>query len=279
MSFFFGGDEKGATIAPTAHGLGLVAAQDLKAQDIVFSETPVLSARLSDAFATPAFLARPDVSKIVDALGAVEEKHGHEAEDEAYPEAAKTLIDDLSELHVLERVAKLDAAGAAKVWALEDAFREPRPGDAVAVDGLKSAAGAALNGARGAVVGADGDRLAVELPGGRKSIKGAHLKTLRGVLKTNSLREGDYGVHVFERLSRLNHACGPAANVSTAFVTMPDGDRVCGVVATRDVAAGAELLADYGGAARRHLPGAARRAWLFRNYGFVCACAHCQSGA
>ena len=65
MSFFFGGDEKGATIAPTAHGLGLVAAQDLKAQDIVFSETPVLSARLSDAFATPAFLARPDVSKIV----------------------------------------------------------------------------------------------------------------------------------------------------------------------------------------------------------------------
>ena len=184
MSFFFGGDEKGATIAPTAHGLGLVAAQDLKAQDIVFSETPVLSARLSDAFATPAFLARPDVSKIVDALGAVEEKHGHEAEDEAYPEAAKTLIDDLSELHVLERVAKLDAAGAAKVWALEDAFREPRPGDAVAVEGLTSAAGAPLNGARGAVVGADGDRLAVELPGGRKSIKGAHLKTLRGVLKT-----------------------------------------------------------------------------------------------
>ncbi|KAH8047298.1 hypothetical protein JL720_16149 [Aureococcus anophagefferens] len=208
MSFFFGGDEKGATIAPTAHGLGLVAAQDLKAQDIVFSETPVLSARLSDAFATPAFLARPDVSKIVDALGAVEEKHGHEAEDEAYPEAAKTLIDDLSELHVLERVAKLDAAGAAKVWALEDAFREARPGDAVAVDGLTSAAGAPLNGARGAVVGADGDRLAVKLPGGRKSIKGAHLKTLRGVLKTNSAARATTA-STFERLSRLNHAAGP----------------------------------------------------------------------
>ena len=272
MSLF--GEDRKVVIGPVDgnKGVGMVAGEAFKAQEIVVSEAPIFSARLSDAFASPAFLKRADVAKVVDALGEIEAAHGVEKSDGDYPAEAAVLVDELCHLHFLERFGQLDAAGAARVWALEDAFRDARPGDAVQIDGLVSDLGRRLNGRVGRAVEGPCDvgRVRVEVPGldGSKAIRLANLKTARGIIRTNATREGDYGFHVFDRLSRLNHASGPHANVSKAFVTMPGGDRVCGIVTTRAVAEGAELLIDYGGPAQRGQSAAETRAWLKRHYNF-----------
>ena len=141
------------------------------------------------------------------------------------------------------------------------------------------------------------------------SVRTHHLKTARGIWRTNAVADGASG-YVYETVSRCNHACADA-NARRAFRK----DGVCALIATAPIAAGSEVLVDYGvgdraparateqelvlcivlqadgagvptprksggtaaeiGWSRR--PQAERRAWLCRTYGFPCACDACRA--
>ena len=70
----------------------------------------------------------------------------------------------------------------------------------------------------------------------------------RGLWRTNAVEFQGVG-YVYERLSRVNHACGRGANCERVF----DGER-CALIATRSIKAGGELLLDYGDESERLLP-------------------------
>ena len=72
------------------------------------------------------------------------------------------------------------------------------------------------------------------------SVRTHHLKTARGIWRTNAVADGASG-YVYETVSRCNHACADA-NARRAFRK----DGVCALIATAPIAAGSEVLVDYG---------------------------------
>jgi len=140
-----------------------------------------------------------------------------------------------------------------EIWELHDAHRTADVGDPVTIDGLVSDAGRPLNGTRGRVVDKVNDRLAVELANStRKHVKPCNLKTLGGIVRTNSFEYRGQSL-LYKLLCRVNCACGPAANVTK--VTMDGG--VAYVMTTKEIKKGEEILIDYlpgeSGVAKREL--------------------------
>ena len=219
--------------ASPIHGLGLFAAEAIPSATIIFTDAPLLTVDINVALEKdPAFVARPDVAALMDALLSISDEHGDDKPDDAYPSGAAAAIDGIKALRVADLFAALPVPGAATAWALADAWASPD-------------------------------------------------KTAAGILRTNALHD-DGGVdRLFARVARINHACGDASNATWAFVTLPDGVRVCGVVAARPIAAGAEILLSYGrgGGAGSAEAAEARRARLARDYNFECGCATCAGGA
>ena len=161
-------------------GLGLRALVDLARGSLVVSEPPLYTARVEDCSA-PAFLARPDVARL---MVVVEAGFEADCDGEKYSDAARAALDTVVDLHAAEGIAAL-GDGAGKVWALDDCFRRPAVGDATVVEGLVSDRGRPLNGLRGVVKDRDGaDRWAVATSRGRKSIKDCNLKTAGGIYRT-----------------------------------------------------------------------------------------------
>ncbi|KAJ1462967.1 hypothetical protein M885DRAFT_504454 [Pelagophyceae sp. CCMP2097] len=279
--------------ADTFGGLGAFARTALLLDDVVLSERALYTDSLRAAFASAAFLARPAVAAHVKTIT----RHANAAAAtpqaglDKYPAEARAAMDAIVELRAGDGLAALAAPQRAAVWALEDAFRVPLKGDAVCVQGLESAAGAALNGACGVVVGfsaADGTadgaagaaprRCRVRMDGATevKSILPRHLKTAGGIFRTNQFADGDVA-HIFETLSRFNHACGAAANVARGFVDGPRGERVVGVFCTRAVQEGDELLIDYMPEQDLELDLEKRRGLLRIRYNFLCLCNTCTA--
>lgn len=163
-------------VAIEGRGLGLRALVDLARGSLVVSEPPLYTARVEDCSA-PAFLARPDVARLLEVVEAG-------CNGENYSDAARAALDTVVDLHAAEGIAAL-GDGAGKVWALDDCFRRPAIGDATVVEGLVSDRGRPLNGLRGVVKDRDGaDRWAVATSRGRKSIKDRNLKTAGGIFRT-----------------------------------------------------------------------------------------------
>jgi hypothetical protein len=212
-------------------------------------------------------------------------------------------MDSIIELRAGDGLNALAEGQRNAVWALDDAFRTPVKGDAVCVQGLASEAGQALNGKRGVVVGfaaadnaaggaADGGagdgvpgdsksgvsarRCRVRIDVEVKSILPCHLKTAGGIFRTNQFADGEFA-HLFATLARFNHACGASANVARGFVDGPNGERVVGVVCTRAVPAGGELLIDYMPEQDNEGDVEERRRLLKLRYNFHCTCDTCAA--
>lgn len=90
-------------------------------------------------------------------------------------------------------------------------------------------------------------------------------KSLMSIVMTNavSLNEGS---GIFPILSRFNHSCLPNATYNWQIKMQKET-----VYATRDIAAGEEILVSYVDA--YDLP--EKRAWTLKNYGFACQCRAC----
>jgi hypothetical protein len=250
-------------VAFEGRGRGLRALVDLARGSLVVSEPPIYTARVED-FSAPAFLARPDVARLMTIVEAGCDGDGYTAE-------AKAALDAVVDVHAAEGIADLGAAAGARVWALDDCFRRPAEGDAVRVDGLASDRGRPLNGLRGVVERRDGaDRWAVATARGRKSVRDRHLKTAGGIFRTNAYFDSGSG-HVFETLCRANHACD--ANATKAMRDR-GGARVVDVTTTKDVRKGDEITVSYVGAGVVAV--ADRRAYLAAKYNFHCTCAACE---
>ena len=240
-------------------GLGLVATAPVAAGATIIEEEPLWTVSIEKIFNDHAFVQRKDVQAIVAAVAA----------GDAAPERANALM-RLYAGHALDR---LDDAGKAKVWRLSDSIRDAQAGDRCLVSvGVEEDEFA---GRFGDVVDVsdDGDERAickVRLDNEEHDFPRWRLKTARGLWRTNAVEFQGVG-RVYERLSRVNHACGRGANCERVF----DGER-CALIATRSVKAGGELLLDYGDESERLLPSQTRRDRLFRAYGFACLCGACR---
>lgn len=270
-----------------AFGKRAVAARDLGAREIVLIEAPVFLSTAAQ-YRDPAFLSRPEVADCMREMKRCAETYGHLEGAAAFPPDAQAALDGLAAHAVSDGLRMADAAAADAFWRLEDAHRRPAVRERVVVDGLTSEAGAKMNGLRGVVVGAAeaADRVRVRLfasaPGTRdKAVKRANLKSAGGVFRTNAFADaGDPTVNgggkVLATLSRVNHACGAAANVTKTWIGGADGTRRARVSTTRQVKKGEELLLDYVGGGHDR---AARRSLLKLKYSFDCDCATCRDGA
>ena len=241
-------------------GLGLVATAPVAAGATVLDEEPLWTVSIEKIFNDHAFLQRKDVQAIVAAVAA----------GDTAPERANALM----RLYAGHALSRLDDDVKAKVWRLADSIRDAQSGDRCLVSvGLEEDA---VAGRFGDVVDVsdDGDERAickVRLDNEEHDFPRWRLKTARGLWRTNAVEFQGVG-YVYERLSRVNHACGRGANCERVF----DGER-CSLVATRSIKAGGELLLDYGDESERLLPPQTRRDRLFRAYGFACLCVDCRA--
>ena len=241
-------------------GLGLVATAPVAAGATIIEEEPLWTVSIEKIFGDHAFLQRKDVQAIVASIAA----------GDTAPERANALM----RLYAGHALSRLDDDVKAKVWRLADSIRDAQSGDRCLVSvGVEEDEFA---GRFGDVVDVsdDGDERAVckvRIDGEEHDFPRWRLKTARGLWRTNAVEFQGVG-RVYERLSRVNHACGRGANCERVF----DGER-CALIATRSVKAGGELLLDYGDESERLLPSQTRRDRLFRAYGFACLCVGCRA--
>ena len=248
--------EKVELVAIDGCGRGLRALVDIAEGETIISEPPLYAVH-PEALSAPAFMRRPDVARLFAVVEA-----GYDGG--AYTPDADAALNAALDLHAKDGVASLGTGDASRFWALDDCFRRPAAGDAVEIAGLVSERGRPLNGLRGRVDGADGERWAVATARGRKSVRGRNLKTAGGIFRTNAYFDGGSG-YVFETLCRANHSCAP--NCAKAM----SAGRV-DVVALRAVPRGEEITVSY---LKLDAPGAARREYLREKYNFDCRCARC----
>ncbi|CAB9498964.1 expressed unknown protein [Seminavis robusta] len=252
-------------------GAFLVATREIQTGEVILIERP-LGKQPSEP--TPALLQQREVAPLLETMQRCARTHGHLTGTSRYPPEVRHALDRLTELQTKEFVLKSPDLGA--IWKLADSHRCAEKGDRVMIDGLKSDAGQKLNGLEGQVVGIDEKdkhRLAVELStnnskgtkSNKKSIKRENLKTLGGILRTNAFVDNhETTMLIFKDLSRINHACGDAANV---IKICDEKDRAF-VLARCDIASGQELLIDY-------IPGEKeedRLDYLQMKYNFRCQC-------
>ena len=242
-------------------GLGLVATSPVAAGATVLDEEPLWTVSIEKIFNDHVFLQRKDVQAIVAAVAA----------GDTAPERANALM----RLYAGHALSRLDDDVKAKVWRLADSIRDAQSGDRCLVSvGVEQDEFA---GRFGDVVDVsdDGDERAtckVRIDGEEHAFPRWRLKTARGLWRTNAVEFQGVG-YVYERLSRVNHACGRGANCERVF----DGEGRCALVTTRSIKAGGELLLDYGDESERLLPPQTRRDRLFRAYGFACLCSACRA--
>ncbi len=242
-------------------GLGLVATAPVAAGATIIEEEPLWTVSIEKIFNDHAFLQRKDVQAIVAAVAA----------GDTAPERANALM----RLYAGHALSRLDDDVKAKVWRLSDSIRDAQSGDRCLVSvGVEEDEFA---GRFGDVVDVsdDGDERAickVRLDNEEHDFPRWRLKTARGLWRTNAVEFQGVG-RVYERLSRVNHACGRGANCERVF----SDDGRCALIATRSIKAGGELLLDYGDESERLLPSQTRRDRLFRAYGFACLCGACRA--
>ena len=145
--------DKVELVAIDGCGRGLRALVDIAEGETIISEPPLYAVH-PEALSTPAFMRRPDVARLFAVVEA-----GYD--DENYTPDADAALQAVLDLHAKDGVASLGTGDASRFWALDDCFRRPAAGDAVEIAGLVSARGRPLNGLRGRVDCADGERWAV----------------------------------------------------------------------------------------------------------------------
>lgn len=224
----------------------MVATRDIERGGLVLFEDPlhVFPKNYSNAV-----LENTEYQQAVATIVQCASTHGHLSGPDAYPPEAR---------HALDRLTELSATESAKtspciddIWHLEDAHRCAEVGDTVMVDGLQSEGGKKLNGKKGRVVGideTDEGRLAIKIDMGRaskglatkKSMKRSNLKTLGGILRTNSFGGKGACALLYKTTCRINHACGKAANVRRM-----EHNCKAYIFAKREIYAGEEIFIDY----------------------------------
>ena len=239
-------------------GLGFVATARHSAGATILAEAPLWTISLAAVCQDAEFLKREDVQALVSAIAA-----GDAAE----------LANDLQRLYAGHALTRLPDDVREKVWRLADSIRDARAGDQCFItEGVQDDEFAGRFGVVRAVAEDGSERAActVTIDSEEHVLPRWRLKTARGLWRTNAVEDEGRG-RVYERLSRVNHACG-SANCERAF----DGDR-CALVATQSIRAGDELLLDYCSESERLLPPQTRRDRLFRAYGFACLCVACRA--
>ena len=197
-------------------GLGLVATAPVAAGATIIEEEPLWTVSIEKIFNDHAFLQRKDVQAIVAAVAA----------GDAAPERANALM----RLYAGHALSRLDDDVKAKVWRLADSIRDAQSGDRCLVSvGVEEDA---VAGRFGDVVDVsdDGDERAickVRIGDEEHAFPRWRLKTARGLWRTNAVEHGGVG-YVYERLSRVNHACGRGANCERVF----SDDGRCALIAT-----------------------------------------------
>lgn len=89
-------------------------------------------------------------------------------------------------------------------------------------------------------------------------------------MRTNAFTDGG----LFEKMSRLNHACEPNAMRGKADDGVYGPNGKWEIRASRDIIEGEEITLDYG---VRHVKDVEkRRAWLKWKYNFWCGCDRCR---
>ena len=253
-------------------GIYMVANQVILSGDIVFIEKPLHS---QPKRYSPEFLQRPDVQPLWALISRLSLQH------EDPPPRALEALQRVADLHAMEQM--VTSPKIQEIWGLCDAHRQgAHVGDLVVIADLQSVAGKAMNGKRGRVVsedtssnsqGGDPGRLGVSIQTNnhtttKKSIACANLKTLGGILRTNAFGsdEDSTMLVLYKTLSRINHACGDAANV---FKYETNGQAY--LIAKKEIQAGDEILINY------LAPQDNLREELQRRYNFVCTCPHHDS--
>ena len=238
-------------------GICVVAAQAIEGGALVLVEKALHVQSTNNDH--PSLINTPEYQSLMKTTG-----KNNEAQDTKSSEVCASSSDVKSQLYELNATAYVYGSGYPKrqqeeIWQLEDSHRQARIGNMVMIDGLASEAGRKLNGARGYVLKqdeTDSSRLGVEIirkAGKRqtddkvvRSIKPCNLKTLGGIMRTNAYQNSDgtedqdASLCLFQKMCRVNHACGEAANV---YRIVQHGKAY--VSAKRDIAAGEELFLDY----------------------------------
>ena len=236
--------------------------------EVVLIEAPLALMPIHDR---REFMQRPDIAAMNQRLNVFSARYGHLEGADKYPPEAQAVMNQREELRAEEYL--LTSPNVDKIWKLHDAHRCAKIGNLVMIDGLLSENGRPLNGKKGRVIGEDSrdnHRLEVEIDCGSheqrvsKSVRQKNLKTLGGIIRTNSFVFGDLHSALFGTLSRANHACGESANITKA-----DYAGRAYVVAKRDIRAGEEILIDYlvGDPVDEH-----RVPLLQLKYNFECQC-------
>lgn len=242
-------------------GVRMIASRDIEAGLLVLVDPHLYSQPLGYS---SALMQRPEVAPLMATIQKCAQTHGHLAGAKRYPPEVQQAMNRMTEWNASMYMSK--SSRIDEIWELHDAHRQAEIGDQVMIDGLVSKAGKQLNGKKGCVVSRDkhdASRFGVEIQetGGKKSIKACNLKTLGGIVHTNSF-EGDGCQVLYKIICRINHACGDAANVLKI-----DHQGKGFVMAKRNIKAGEEILIDY-------IPGEQedRLGLLKLKYNFVCAC-------
>ncbi|KAF8967087.1 hypothetical protein BDZ97DRAFT_1656788, partial [Flammula alnicola] len=89
------------------------------------------------------------------------------------------------------------------------------------------------------------------------------------IFQTNGVSAGE-NVGVFPRMARLNHGCSSAFN---AVYFWREDEKILVIHALKDIRKGQELLTTYTNSKR---PRDERRAYLSKQYGFLCTCDVCS---
>ena len=100
-------------------------------------------------------------------------------------------------------------------------------------------------------------------------------------MRTNGFDDDEGYANLYELLSRVNHACGDAANSTRISLKSIAGsgaaDNSVVVVAERDIEEGEELLVNYLDSADEGMGVEERRRHLLRTHNFTCTCAKCMA--
>ena len=268
-----------------ANNVGLFATKDIKQHEEIFREVPFFSL-------DPREMMSPHVSNAADAqelkrcqdlLEVFANMHlGKEGFENEFPAEAREVLDRIVEIKAVDAFDRLPIESQVKWMELHDAHQSIPSGRScvVAIVGLESEKGKALNGRIGKIAGHNAyDRATgrwrvtfakCESKGEKEdfdmAIKATNLKTAGGVYRTNAWHEG-----LFERRSRLNHSCDPNT------VATECGDGAIAIVARRDLREGEQLFGSYI-SDHPNLPAAERREMLQGKYKFHCQCRLCEAG-
>eukprot|EP00931_Biecheleriopsis_adriatica_P054860 TRINITY_DN32326_c0_g1_i3.p1 TRINITY_DN32326_c0_g1~~TRINITY_DN32326_c0_g1_i3.p1 ORF type:complete len:311 (+),score=56.21 TRINITY_DN32326_c0_g1_i3:23-934(+) len=233
---------------------GVFATADIRAGEEILREFPMLEQEGTFVLMRPELEYDPECQALRDELEVLAEKFGDEPEGpDKYPPEVRAIIDRLSDRGHALTYDGSSLPVRAKFAALSS--NEPM-----------------LNGRIGVATEFDGKSWAVRFPSGElTSIDAKNLRTPGGLWRTNAFESVGTGTQcVFEKLSRINHACVPNVRKLRSRAT---GEFV--IFAKKDIKPGEELFIDYGVP-----PGdvEARRKHLEWKWNFTCHCQACEAG-